>query len=185
MSELLAAAPSTGDIAFGDPSAPVTVIEYTSLLCPYFGTFRRDVWPTLKAKYIATGKVRWIVREYSLGNADFVAFALGRCAGADAAGQMIEDLFGRQREVFSSDRSSETFIALAASIGFDKARIAECLGAKTFTNEVDASRRTAEDSFHVQGTPTFFLPGRRIVGLAPAAEFFAALDVDLARLAKP
>ena len=55
-----------GEQAMGDPNAPVTVIEYASLTCPHCAQFHTEVLPDLKERYIATGKVRMIYRDFPL-----------------------------------------------------------------------------------------------------------------------
>ena len=54
------------DIPLGSPTAPVTVIEYASMTCPHCAAFENTVFPKLKEKYIDTGNVRFIMREYPL-----------------------------------------------------------------------------------------------------------------------
>jgi hypothetical protein len=49
---------------FGAAEAPVTVIEYASLTCHHCMNFHMKTWPELKAKYVDTGKVRFIIREF-------------------------------------------------------------------------------------------------------------------------
>ena len=51
------------DMALGSPKAPVTVIEYASVGCPHCAAWNNQVFPSIQAKYVDTGKVRLIVRE--------------------------------------------------------------------------------------------------------------------------
>jgi protein-disulfide isomerase len=51
------------DLWHGSSSAPVTIIEYVSLNCPHCARFYKDVLPSLTAKYISTGKVRFVMRD--------------------------------------------------------------------------------------------------------------------------
>jgi protein-disulfide isomerase len=55
-----------GDIVIGSANAPVTMIEYASLSCGHCAAFHESTYPTIKAEYIDTGKVRYIFREYPL-----------------------------------------------------------------------------------------------------------------------
>ena len=58
---LLAGIPQHGD-TLGSPKAPVTLIEYADMQCPYCGQFARDTLPTLIRDYVRTGKVKIVFR---------------------------------------------------------------------------------------------------------------------------
>ncbi len=66
--------------------APVTIIEYASVMCPICKAFHDAMWTQLKHNYIDTGKVRFIMREFPTGDlppADVVAaFQVVRCGNA-------------------------------------------------------------------------------------------------------
>ena len=55
-----------GDIVLGSEKAPVTVIEYASMTCPHCAHFSENTFPELQKRYIDTGKVRFIFREFPL-----------------------------------------------------------------------------------------------------------------------
>ena len=82
-----------GDMALGDEKAPVTIIEYASMTCPHCAAFHATTYPELKKRYIDTGKVRFIFREFPLDQLALAAFVLARCAGPDKYFPMIETLF--------------------------------------------------------------------------------------------
>ena len=79
MAELMKPGP-LGDRALGNPNAPVTVIEYASLTCPYCRQFHTTTYPRMKKELIDTGKVRYIVREYPIGRTAGTAAIVARCA---------------------------------------------------------------------------------------------------------
>ncbi len=72
--------PRPGDRALGSGDAPITMVEYYSLDCPHCAHFHRDVFPQLKAQFIATGKVRYVFRDYPLSFAALQAAILTHCA---------------------------------------------------------------------------------------------------------
>ena len=74
------AAPSPlPDMIMGKDDAPVTIIEYSSLSCPHCAAFHKDVFPELKTKYIDTGKVRYILREFPLNEPALAGTVIARC----------------------------------------------------------------------------------------------------------
>ncbi|MBV8776795.1 MAG: thioredoxin domain-containing protein, partial [Alphaproteobacteria bacterium] len=72
----LAKAGPDGDVGIGAENAPVTVIEYASMTCPHCARFHANTYPTLKSKYIDTGKVRFILREFPLDQFAAAGFML-------------------------------------------------------------------------------------------------------------
>src|ERR1044072_911930 len=75
------------DMAMGNDKAPVTVIEYASMTCPHCAHFQETTFPELKKRYIDTGKVRYIFREFPLDTLASAAFLLARCASTDDKGK--------------------------------------------------------------------------------------------------
>ena len=89
------------DMMMGDDKAPVTVIEYASMTCPHCAHFTETTFPELKKRYIDTGKVRFIFREFPLDNLAAAAFMLARCSGTsdkDKYFALIDTLFRQVTE---------------------------------------------------------------------------------------
>src|SRR5439155_18141168 len=97
MAELMLPGP-LGDNSLGSPDAPVTIVEYASMTCPHCAHFHETAFPELKKKYIDTGKVRFIFREFPLDSLALAGSMLARCAGTDRFFPMIETLFAQQKE---------------------------------------------------------------------------------------
>jgi Thioredoxin len=70
------------ELIFGRLDAPITLVEYASMTCPYCAAFHNNVLPTLRQKYISTGKLRLVLREFPLDNLAAAASMLGRCAAS-------------------------------------------------------------------------------------------------------
>ena len=88
------------DLVLGKADAPVTIIEYASMTCPHCATFHKTTYPALKTKYIDTGKVRFIFREFPLDDLAVAASMLARCAGdGEKAMAMIDVLFAQPGQV--------------------------------------------------------------------------------------
>jgi protein-disulfide isomerase len=52
------------EMAFGRADAPITIVQYASLTCPYCRRFHKETFPKLKKEFIDTGKVRYVLREF-------------------------------------------------------------------------------------------------------------------------
>ncbi len=97
LAEIAKAGP-LGDEVVGKQDAPVTIIEYASMTCGHCAAFHNTTYPELKKRYIDTGKVRYILREFPLDPLAAAGFMLARCAGKDKYYPMVEILFEKQKE---------------------------------------------------------------------------------------
>ena len=81
------------DMALGEEDAPVTIVEYASMTCPHCAHFHETTLPGLKEKYIDTGKVRMIFREFPFDPRAAAAFMLARCAPKEQYFPLIDVLW--------------------------------------------------------------------------------------------
>src|SRR5580704_8960230 len=84
------------DKVMGSPNAPVTMIEYFAQACSVCAHFDQAVFPALKAKYIDTGKVRYVMRLYPLFPVDGPSYKLDLCVPPDHFFQSVDLLFRNQ-----------------------------------------------------------------------------------------
>jgi protein-disulfide isomerase len=59
-------------LTVGKPTAPVTIVEYNDMQCPFCGEYARNVLPTLVRDYVRTGKVRMEMRLQSFIGPDSI-----------------------------------------------------------------------------------------------------------------
>src|SRR6202043_3004956 len=115
--EDLAHAGPAGDIMIGSDKAPVTIIEYASMTCPHCAPFEEETLPELKKRYIDTGKVRYVMREFPLDALAAAGFMLARCAGPDKYESVVETLFAKQADWVVA-KPIEPLMAIAKQFGF-------------------------------------------------------------------
>ena len=111
-----------GDMALGSDKAPVTVIEYASMTCPHCAHFSETTFPELKKRYIDTGKVRYIFREFPFDKLAAAGFMLARCASKDGGSEkymaVVETLFAKQNEWVVTDNPVAPLSNIAKQLGF-------------------------------------------------------------------
>ena len=151
------------DVVMGSPSAPVTMIEYASMTCPHCAHFENEIFPKLKEKYIDTGKVKYIMREYPLDGLAAAAFMLARCAGPDKYYPMIETLFAEQQK-WAVKEPLPVLMAIAKQAGFTDESFKACLDDKELLNKIRQVRDRGQQKFKVEATPTFYINGQRYPG---------------------
>ncbi|HEX2725340.1 MAG TPA: DsbA family protein [Beijerinckiaceae bacterium] len=153
-----------GDVALGPADAKVTIIEYASLTCSHCAAFHKDTYPVLKQRYIDTGKVRFILREFPLDVLATAGFMLARCEGDSRYYPVVDMLFAQQRGWAFSDKPLEGLQQMMRQAGFSQEKFESCLRDAKLRDGVNAVRSRATDKFKISSTPTFFINGRRYSG---------------------
>ncbi len=175
----LKAEPPLPDIVEGSAEAPATIIEYASMTCSHCAAFHKEVWPALKAKYVDTGKAKFILREFPLDPLSIAAFMLARCAGPEKRDAMIDRLFDHQADWAFAANALYKLKEQALADDVTEAGFDACLKNQDLLDNVKKMRDLAASGLEINATPTFFVNGQRLSGghnldnfdqiLAPAA----------------
>ena len=162
------------DRILGDPKAPITIIEYASMTCPHCAHFAGDVLPELKKKWIDTGKVRLVLRDFPLDGEAVHASMLARCAPPDRFYAFVDTFFADQDKWVAASDYQAALSRLAMLGGMSKAEIDKCLADTALENQILNSRLVASKQLEVNATPTFFVNGTKFTG-EPTIEAFDKL----------
>lgn len=169
------------DLVEGKADAKVTIVEYASMTCGHCMNFHTKVFPELKKKYIDTGKIRFIFREFPLDARAFAASMLARCAGPEKAPGMIDVLFANQAEwAFIKTNPQPKLFEIAKQAGFTQESFDKCLTDQKLLDQLTASQTRASEVFGVRATPTFFINGKRLQTAPTIEEFDKVLEPLLA-----
>ncbi len=155
----------------GDPNAPITMIEYSSMTCPHCAYFHTATLPGLKEKYIDTGKVRYILREFPLDHLATAAFMLARCAGKDKYFPLIDAMYAKQNEWAVRSGNSQKLFELVKQAGFTEESFKKCLSDKDLSGKILEVKKKGVTDLRVQSTPTFFVNGEKVEGALSLAAF--------------
>jgi len=156
----LAKPSALGDEVLGKADAPVTIIEYASMTCSHCAHFHEKTFPVLKAKYIETGKVRFVLREFPLDPLATAGFMLARCAGPGKYYPVTDLLFDQQQNWAFVDKPADALLATVKQAGFTKESFETCLKDQKIFDAINATRQLASEKLGVNSTPTFFINGK-------------------------
>lgn len=163
--------PYENGIILGDPNAPVTVFEHFSYLCGHCLDFANEKFPTLKEKYIDTGKVKW---------AFFVHPPIELASAALCATD--QDKFAEFNDYFITNindlRQVSDIEIMAQKAGLDINSFNDCLNDYKFKDTIDAWA-TKSQIANIDSTPTFFIGDEAIYGNYPMEDFENAIQKAL------
>jgi protein-disulfide isomerase len=162
--------------ALGSPNAPVTIIEYASLTCPHCAHFQKDVLPKLKERYIATGKVRLVYRDFPLDQRALAASVLAHCAGPDRYFGFLDVLFQTQETWAGADDYVAALKRIGKLGGLTESQMDACFADQKLNNQVLQSRLDAQNQHNVSSTPTFIIDGKTYAGARDINEFASLID---------
>jgi protein-disulfide isomerase len=176
----------------GKPDAPLTMVEFTDLQCPFCRQFHVVAFEQIKKEYIDTGKLRYISRDFPLDSIHPMAIAAARAARC--AGE--QGKFWEMRHailVNNAMLNAESFATFAGDLKLNPSSFKTC-AADVSKWQVDLQKDLNEgQSVGVSGTPSFVigrtsatgLDGVRLVGAQPFAAFDAKLKELLAVGGRP
>jgi protein-disulfide isomerase len=149
------AATVMADRVLGDKNAKVTLIEYASLSCSHCADFANKILPALEEKYIKTGKVKLIYRDFPLDAVAMRGAQLARCLPEDRYFPFIKTLFSTQTVWLAAPKPEDNVDQYAKLAGMSSESIAACVGDAAAASAIMKGRMDAVKKYDVHATPTF------------------------------
>jgi len=164
------------DMTMGNAQAKVTVVEYASASCPHCAEFNNDTFPAFKTKYIDSGKIHYVFREFLTPPVPVAAsgFLIARCAGKDKYFSVLDAIYHGQEAMYQSGDYHGALLRIAESAGLSEQQFNAC------TND-DAAIKALNDRVQksmdagITGTPTFVINGAKMDGAPTLANLDAAI----------
>lgn len=180
-----ASAETVPERILGKKDAPVTIEEFVSLTCSHCADFYMKILPELETKYVETGKIKLILRDFPLDGIALKASALARCMPEAQFYPFIKVLYANQAQWAFGGGADQKLMQYAKLGGLSGEKAQACLNDTTMLDALAAGREAAAKKYDIQSTPTFVLNGgaRKLVGARPASDFAAEIDALLAKSA--
>jgi protein-disulfide isomerase len=167
----------------GDDDAKVTIVEFSDLQCPFCRRFFVDTYAQLKKEYVDTGKVVMYFRHYPLS---FHPMAVPTAQASECANDQDKFWEFHDKAYQEQEKQGQGTITYtnddikrwAAELGLDTAEFNECFDSQKHKAKVDEDF-AAGQAAGVDGTPSFFINGTKLVGAQPFTAFKAIIDQEL------
>ncbi len=163
------------EMSWGSPTAPVTIIKYASLTCPYCRKFHAEVFPEFKREYIDTGKVRYVIREFPIGKTSGNATIALRCAPAEKYLELYGKFLAQQASWVSQEVRFDPIFAVAAQVGVKRPEFDACLQDQKLVDGLKWVKERGR-KLGVIGTPNFFVDGKLIKKVLTMGDIRALVD---------
>lgn len=150
----------------GNPNAPIIIVEYSDIDCPFCRLFH-DTMNKIMADYGADGKVAWVFRQFPIAqlhpNAPKIAMAsecVNELGGSEAFWKFLDALNASRKVEYDASGSLKSveptnmtrISEFAAKAGVDKGKFELCLNSDKYAEKIqsDVAAATAAGA---QGTP--------------------------------
>ena len=144
------------EMSWGSATAPVTIVQYASLTCPYCRRFHKEVFPQLKSTYIDTGKVRYILREFPIGKTSGAATIALRCAPPEKYLELYGLFLDQQPAWVSQEVRPDAIFAVAQQVGMTRAQFDACRENHVMIENLKWVKERGR-KLGIIGTPNFFI----------------------------
>lgn len=185
-SKLITDAPLEKDFVMGKSDAPLLMIEYASMTCPHCAHFSATMLPFLQKKYIDTGKMRYILRQFPLNEPALKATMLLYCVGEQSVDKyyvFAKVLFDAQAK-WAFDANFMSGLETIATVGgLSKEQFSNC----TVNTEREMTalklKKQSADELKIPHTPFIYIGGEAFEGERTPEVMSKFIDKKLAELA--
>jgi protein-disulfide isomerase len=159
------------DRILGDPDAPITIIEYSSLTCPHCARFHGATLPDVKKQWIVPGKARLVYRNFPLDGLALRAAAVASCVEGDAYFSFLDALFRGQSQWARAKDPAVALAKVARFAGIDQKTFDACISDKAEMDRILKQKIDGQQAYDIRSTPTFVINGDKVEGALGPEQF--------------
>ena len=179
IAEIMQAGPLP-EMSLGRKDAPVTIVQYASMTCPYCRQFQIETLPLLKREYIDTGKVRYVLRaEFPIGKQSGLATIALRCAPPDKYFVLYDKLMRQQATWVSQEVRPDPIFKVASQVGMTRTQFDSCRENRGMIDALNGIKERGR-TLGIVGTPNFFVEGKLVKSVIGIKEIREMVDPLLA-----
>ena len=168
------------DMVYGNPEAPVIFVMYYSPTCPHCVSFHKRTFPELQKRYIDTGKIAYVTREFIGNKQDLDATILAHCLGdVENYTKFVNVILEQQENWAFSKNYREILTNIGGLGGISPEKYAACLKDKSIGATLIENTQLLTKEPKFIGTPSFFINGKQYSGIYTLEDLSKAIDAEL------
>ena len=164
------------DKVLGNADAPVTIVEYASFTCPHCASFHSETMPLLKERFIDTGQVRFVFRDFPLNEPALRAGMMARCVPEEQYFNVVDVVFATLNQWSSGPNWLQSLSRIGRMAGLSQEAFDACMADTELEERILALRLEGANTYNVQATPSFVVNGRTLSGGRSIEEFTEIID---------
>lgn len=164
------------DRAVGSAKAPRTAVEFFSLTCPHCAHFALETFPELDAKWIQTGKLRWVFYDFPTDGLALQAAMVARSLPPERYPPFVTVLFKEQEHWAYAANPQDALWLLAHDAGMDRTAFDHTVADTQLRDWILSRAQDAQSHWNVNATPSFLIDGKLYEGAMAASNFAAILN---------
>jgi protein-disulfide isomerase len=167
-------------VVLGNPEAELAIVEFADYQCPFCGRFFKEVYPTLKTKYIDTGKVKFIYLDFAfLGPESRDAARAAKCASEqNKFWEYHDELYNNQNGENQGAFSPANLRKFAGAVSLNQEAFDSCMADTRYDKAIE-DETTLGRKYGVAGTPSFLIGRQLIRGAVPLSQLEAVIESEL------
>ncbi len=164
------------EMALGSASAPITMLDYSSLACPHCADFHAETLPLIKSAYVDPGQVRIVFREFPIDDGAALSAAMVARCSADKYFTVVDLLYASQATWAGASNVAAALKTAVAPAGVSGADVDACLARADIKAAIQAMRTQGTNDYGITGVPTFIIykspaSPQKVVGAMPYGTF--------------
>ena len=171
------------DFYIGEISAPITIIEYSSMSCSHCADFHTNTLESIKKEYIDTGKVKFVFRDFPFNYPALLGSMVTRCIPGDVRYDYMNGLYKLQKNWVNGDQAktrSELY-KIMQSGGMQQDIFDACLNNVDLENQLLEDVMEAQREYKIASTPSFIINGVLYSGNKNIKDFRQIIDKILSQ----
>lgn len=167
------------DIVLGNSDSEIVIVEYFSPTCLHCVNYHKRIFPEIKKKFIDTGRVQYIVREFIGNKQDLDATLLARCSGDQDSYFKFKDVILEKQDSWAYSKNYREILTNIGVVGGVSAeQYAMCLNDKSKIKDLIENTKLLAKEPRFIGTPAFFINGKQFTKQYTVEELAQAINAE-------
>ena len=162
----------------GNVNAPIKFTEFISFTCSHCADFHINKLPSIKEKYIDTGKIYFTYKDFPLDKFALKASMIARCSGERKFFSFLNVFYKKQKDWTRTKDPFKSLLKIAKVGGLKDEELKVCIGNKSIEDGLLKDRLESSKKYNITATPTIYFNEKKFEGDLS----FEAIDLKIKTL---